>query len=151
VMQEVKASGKARHIGISSSVPFIDDYVKWGVFEAYQIAYSALQREQETAITVAAKSGAGVIVRGGVARGAPEERGLGGKDRWAVWEKARLDDLRSPGESRTAFLLRFTISHPDMHTTIVGTMIPEHLADNVKAAQAGPLPAGVYEEAKARL
>jgi aryl-alcohol dehydrogenase-like predicted oxidoreductase len=38
-----------------------------------------------------------------------------------------------------------------MHTTIVGTKNPAHLAENVKAAQAGPLPAEVYAEAKRRL
>ena len=38
------------------------------------------------------------------------------------------------------FLLRFTISHPDMHTTIVGTRNPDHLADNVAAASARPSP-----------
>ena len=48
------------------------------------------------------------------------------------------------------FLLRFTISHPDMHTTIVGTRNPEHLADNVAAASAGQLPADVYAAAKDR-
>jgi len=48
------------------------------------------------------------------------------------------------------FMLRFTISHPDLHTTIVGTKNPEHLADNVAAAVRGPLPTETYEEAKRR-
>jgi hypothetical protein len=38
-----------------------------------------------------------------------------------------------------------------MHTTIVGTKNPEHLAEDVKAAQSGPLPERVYAEAKRRL
>ena len=86
-----------------------------------------------------------------MARGAPEEAGLGNRDRWANWEQAGLDELRAPGESRTAFLLRFTLSHPDMHTTIVGTMNPNHLAENLRAAEAGSLLADVYAEAKRRL
>ena len=52
--------------------------------------------------------------------------------------------------SSMEFMLRFTISHPDMHTTIVGTKNPDHLAANVAAAANGPLPADVYEAAKAR-
>ena len=151
VMEEVKASGKARWIGISSTLPHITTYIAWGAFATFQIPYSALERAHEDAITAAAKSGAGVIIRGGVARGAPEEAGLGNQDRWAVWDKAKLDELRAPGESRTAFLLRFTLSHPGMHTTIVGTLTPEHFQDNVRAAGAGPLPADVYAEAKRRL
>ena len=92
----------------------------------------------------------GVIVRGGVARGEPGQ-GLGGKDRWKKFDEAKLDELLDKGESRTAFLLRFTLTHPHCHTTIVGTMKPEHLMENVRIAQQGPLPADVYAEAKRRL
>jgi aryl-alcohol dehydrogenase-like predicted oxidoreductase len=151
VMEEVKAAGKVRSIGISSTLPHITTYISWGVFDTFQIPYSALERTHETAITAAAQSGAGTIIRGGVARGAPEEAGLGNRDRWAKWEQAGLDELRAPGESRTAFLLRFTLSHPAMHTTIVGTKNPDHLAENLRAAEAGPLSPDAYAEAKRRL
>ena len=151
VMEEVQKAGKVRWISISSTLPHITTYIEWGKFASFQIPYSALERQHENVISAAARSGAGVIIRGGVARGAPEEAGLGNKDRWATWEKAKLDELLAPGESRTGFLLRFTLSHPAMHTTIVGTLIPEHLQDNLRAAAAGPLPADVYAEAKRRL
>jgi predicted aldo/keto reductase-like oxidoreductase len=85
-----------------------------------------------------------------VARGEPGA-GLGAADRWDIFAKARLADLIAPGEDRTGFLLRFTISHPGVHTVIVGTKNPDHLAGNVKAIQAGRLPPDVYEEAKRRL
>lgn len=71
--------------------------------------------------------------------------------RWEAWEKAKLDELLEPGESRTAFILRFTLSHPEEDTNIVGTMNPEHLAENVQAAEAGPLPPDIYAEATRRL
>jgi aryl-alcohol dehydrogenase-like predicted oxidoreductase len=48
-------------------------------------------------------------------------------------------------------MLRFTLSHPQVHTIIVGTLNPEHVKGNVQAAQRGPLPAKVYAEAKRRL
>ena len=54
------------------------------------------------------------------------------------------------GELPMDFMLHFTISHPDMHTTIVGTKNPEHLAANVAAASRGFLPPDIYEEAKRR-
>jgi aryl-alcohol dehydrogenase-like predicted oxidoreductase len=150
VLQEVRRSGKALHIGISSTLPHIAEYITMGVFESFQIPYSGLERRHEEAIAKAAQSGAGVIVRGGVARGEPGA-GLGAADRWDIFAKARLADLLAPGEDRTGFLLRFTISHPGMHTAIVGTKNPDHLASNVKAIQAGKLPPDVYEEAKRRL
>lgn len=151
VMEEVRAAGKVRWVGVSSKLPEITTFIEWGVFDTFQIPYSALERRHEKVITAAAKAGMGTIIRGGVARGAPEEAGQGQRERWAIWEKAGLDELRAPGESRTAFLLRFALSHPDTHTTIVGTMNPDHLTQNVRAAEAGPLPLDVYVEAKRRL
>jgi aryl-alcohol dehydrogenase-like predicted oxidoreductase len=53
--------------------------------------------------------------------------------------------------SRQEFILRFTITHPRMDTTIVGTINPDHLRDNIEALLHGPLPADVYAEAKRRL
>ena len=49
------------------------------------------------------------------------------------------------------FMLRFTLSNPDLDTTIVGTKSVDHLKDNVKAALRGPLPSDVIDEAKKRL
>ena len=150
VLQEVKRSGTALHIGISSTFPHITEYIAMGVFESFQVPYSGLERRHEEAISKAAQSGAGVIVRGGVARGEPGA-GLGAADRWEMFAKAKLADLLAPGEDRTGFMLRFTISHPGVHTVIVGTKNPDHLASNAKAIQAGRLPPDVYDEAKRRL
>jgi aryl-alcohol dehydrogenase-like predicted oxidoreductase len=150
VLQEMRQQGKVRWIGCSSTSPHIATYIQWGVFDVFQIPYSALERQHEEVITQAGQAGAGTIIRGGVARGEPGV-GLGGSDRWTAFEQAGLDALRDDGESRTAFLLRFTLSHPEMDTTIVGTLHPEHLAENVRIAEQGPLPADVYAEAKRRL
>jgi aryl-alcohol dehydrogenase-like predicted oxidoreductase len=149
-LKDMKAQGKVRWIGISSTTPHLDTYISWGVFDTFQIPYSALERKHEPLIQAAADSGAGVIVRGGVARGEPGE-GLGNQDRWALWEKANLDELLNEGENRTGFLLRFTNTHPGMSTNIVGTKSHEHLRHNVEAAMRGPLPPDIYEEVKRRL
>ena len=155
---DLKKDGKVRFIGASSTLPRLSHLVDLGIFDVFQIPYSALQREHETAISEAATAGAGTIIRGGVARGAPSD------DRdWAqrlpdsgnlpledVWEKAALDELLN-GMSRMEFTLRFTLSHPDIHTTIVGTGKVAHLQENLEAAKKGPLPAQVYAEAKRRL
>ena len=149
-LRVMQRQGKVRFISISTTLPHLPTYLAWGVFDTFQIPYSALEREHEEWISRSAEAGIGTIIRGGVARGEVGV-GLGNEDRWKKFEAAGLDELREPGESRTAFLLRFTLSHPDVHTTIVGTLYPEHLQENVAAAQKGPLPAEVYEEAKRRL
>lgn len=121
------------------------------MFDTFQIPYSALERQHEQIISAASASGAGIIIRGGVARGDPQVQGLGRTDRWEIWSRAKMDEMLAPGEDRTSFLLRYTISHPAMDTTIVGTLTPEHLAANLAAVAAGPLPPDVYEQAKQRL
>ena len=149
-LQEMQRQGKVRFISISSTLPHLPVYLKWGVFDTFQIPYSALERDHEDWISRAAEAGIGTIIRGGVARGEVGV-GLGSENRWKKFEQASLDELRESGESRTAFLLRFTLSHPYVNTIIVGTLYPEHLQENIAAVEQGPLPANVYEEAKRRL
>jgi aryl-alcohol dehydrogenase-like predicted oxidoreductase len=146
---ELKAAGKVRFIGSSSTLPNIEAHVALDVFDVFQIPYSALERDHEAVITEAADHGAGTVIRGGVARGEPGA-GNGAEDVWAAYERADLDSL-ADGASRSEFMLRFTISHPALSTTIVGTLNPDHLAENVAAATKGPLPDDVYAEAKRRL
>ena len=42
----VVQQGKVRHIGISTTLPDIETFIDWGVFEAFQIPYSALERRE---------------------------------------------------------------------------------------------------------
>jgi len=150
VLHEIKAAGKTRWIGASSVTPHLETFVDWGVFDVFQVPYSALERTHEQALQKAHDAGAGTIVRGGVAKGEPGV-GRGASDRWQMWDAARLDELLGEGESRTQWMLRFTLSHPAVDTVIVGTLQPEHLQQNVRAAEAGPLAPDVYAEARRRL
>jgi aryl-alcohol dehydrogenase-like predicted oxidoreductase len=149
-LQDMRDQGKTRFIGISTTLPHLPVYMGMGVFDTFQIPYSALERQHEEWITVSAEEGIGIIIRGGVARGEPGV-GLGSEDRWAKFEEAKLDELLGEGESRTSFLLRYTLAHPSSHTIIVGTLHPEHLQENIKAIEAGPLPTETYTEARNRL
>jgi aryl-alcohol dehydrogenase-like predicted oxidoreductase len=149
-LQDMRNQGKTRFIGISTTLPHLPAYMGMGVFDTFQIPYSALERQHEEWITVSAEHGIGIIIRGGVARGEPGV-GLGSGDRWGKFEEAKLDELLEEGESRTSFLLRYTLAHPSSHTIIVGTLYPDHLQENVKAIARGPLPPDVYTTARDRL
>lgn len=153
-MLAIKEEGKVRHIAVSMSGraqghgygqlrPYLDG--DWDDFEAIQVWYSALTRASENAITEAADRGKGMILRGVVRR----------IDPWDSLADAvtqlGLDDLRAQGESAAQFLLRFALSHPGLHTAIVGTKNLDHLAENVQAVEAGPLPGDVLAETKRRL
>jgi aryl-alcohol dehydrogenase-like predicted oxidoreductase len=148
---ELKDQGKIRHVGISGTLPNLPGQIDMGVFEVLQIPYSALERRHEDIIANAANAGIGNVIRGGVAKGEPSQSGVPQPDPWETFEKAGLNDLIDEGEAPTDFLLRFTLSHPGMHTTIVGTLNHDHLARNVATASKGSLAHDVYEEAKKRL
>ena len=66
---EMKKVGKVRFIGASSTLPSLEDLVAMNIFDAFQIPYSALNREHEEWITNAHVAGAGTIIRGGVSKG----------------------------------------------------------------------------------
>ncbi len=150
VLHELKNAGVTRYIGCSTTTPHFEEYIKWNVFDVFQVPYSALQRTHENLITKAAQNGAGIIIRGGVGMGEPG-KARGKQEAWALFEKARLDELRDPNESRIDFLLRFTITHPHCDTTIVGTKDHNHLLENIATVREGPLSPEIYEEAKKRL
>jgi aryl-alcohol dehydrogenase-like predicted oxidoreductase len=146
---ELKASGKVRFIGMSGTLPNLTDHIAMGVFDVFQIPYSAVEREHEEAIGAAARSGAGIVVRGGAAKGAPSEEKRAGLQ-WERWRRAHLDDLLA-GMTPMEFILRFTFSNPDLDTTIVGTINPAHLQTNLDILRQGPLPPDLYQIAKQRL
>jgi aryl-alcohol dehydrogenase-like predicted oxidoreductase len=159
-LRELQGEGKIRFIGMSGILPDLPDQIALDVFDAFQIPYSAVQRDHENLITEAADKGAGTLIRGGAARGAASEEknwrnaplsqqaGVGQHN----WETSGIEGLiADAGIGRQEFILRFTLSHPDLSTTIVGTANPAHLASNIELAEKGPLPADLYEEAKKRL
>jgi aryl-alcohol dehydrogenase-like predicted oxidoreductase len=134
---------------MSGTLPHLSDHIAMGVFDVFQIPYSPVEREHEALITAAAEAGAGIVIRGGAAKGAPTEGKQAGVQ-WERWQHAHLDDLLD-GMTPMEFILRFTFSHPDLHTNIDGTINPDHLQHNVQVLLQGPLPADVYTEAKRRL
>jgi aryl-alcohol dehydrogenase-like predicted oxidoreductase len=156
-LRELQAEGKVRFIGMSGILPDLPDHIAMGVFDVFQIPYSAVQRDCEDHITEAVDAGAGTFIRGGAARGAASE-----DKNWRVgplsqdpgagqrnWETSGIAGLLSEtGMSSMEFVLRFTLSHPGLSTTIVGTSNPAHLAGNIAIAERGPLPADLYEQAR---
>ncbi|MFA7250175.1 MAG: aldo/keto reductase [Dehalococcoidia bacterium] len=158
-LHDLQRQGKVRFIGVSGVLPDLPDHIAMGVFDEFQIPYSALQREHEELITQARRAGAGTVIRGGAVRGAPAQDKAWSVRRLpevaeerprAIWERARLDDLLD-GAPAMEFTLRFTFSHPHLDTTIVGTANPAHLRANLDALAKGPLPPDVYTEAVRRL
>jgi len=149
-LQEFRRQGMVHHIGVSSKAPHLAGLIDLGFFDTFQIPYSCLAPEHEEWIARAAATGAGVIIRGGIANGGPvaeiQRPALN-----EVWTQAKLDELIPKGMSRAELILRYTLSNPHCHTTIVGTCNHEHLAENVTACRMGALPEPIYREISARI
>ena len=121
-----------------------------GVFDTFQIPYSCLAPQHHDLISQAAATGAGIIIRGGIAHGGPdaviERPSLND-----VWQQANLDELLPSGMTRAELILRFTLSHPNIDTVIAGTCDTQHLQENIASASAGPLGEDLYNEIKQRV
>lgn len=145
-----REQGLTRFIGVSSSLPNLPALIALKVFDTFQIPYSCLAPQHHDLITEAAATGAGIILRGGIAQGGPDAE-IQRPQLNEVWAKARLDEVLPAGMSRAELILRYTLSHPHCHTAIVGTCNPGHLAENLAAAARGPLPAELYGEISSRV
>ena len=150
MLVDFRSQGLIGHLGSSSSLPHLPGMIALGVFETFQIPYSCLAPGHHDWITRAAETGAGIIIRGGIAHGGPD----GEIDRPAlndVWKAAGLDELLTDGMSRAELILRYTLSHPDCQTTIVGTCSEIHLAENLASMARGPLDPLLYDEITTRV
>jgi len=149
-LEAIRKEGLTRHFGISTTLPHLPEFADLGVFETFQIPYSCLQPQHRLEIALAAGTDAGTIIRGGIANGGPESSEAYDQTK-QVWKNAHLDDLLEEGQMPAELILRYTLSHPDVDTVIVGTLDEKHLADNVQAAEFGPLPAEVYDQVTERV
>jgi len=150
LLMSLRDQGMVNFIGVSSSLPNLPAMIDLNVFDTFQIPYSCLAPQHHDLITRAAESGAGIIIRGGIAQGGPDAE----IQRPAindVWSQAKLDDLLPAGMNRAELILRYTLSHPHCHTTIVGTCKPLHLIENLAAVEKGALPDDLYKQVRERI
>jgi aryl-alcohol dehydrogenase-like predicted oxidoreductase len=47
---ELREAGKVRFVGMSGTLPHLIDHIAMGVFDVFQIPYSAVEREHEAAM-----------------------------------------------------------------------------------------------------
>ena len=83
---------------MSGTIPNLSDHIEMGVFEVFQIPYSALHASMRTSSRPRWATGAGTLIRGGAARGAPAED----KD----WRQGPLGTLRGGGSTPLGVLGR---------------------------------------------
>lgn len=137
--------------------------VRTGLVDAVQVIYNVFDQSPEDELLPVCRE----LDLGVIARVPLDEGSLGGrltletkfpKDDWRARYfnpenlKAtveRVDDLKRivpNGMKLPELALRFILSNPDVHTTIVGMRDPEHVASNTSYSDKGPLGADLVAE-----
>jgi aryl-alcohol dehydrogenase-like predicted oxidoreductase len=153
---KLQRQGAVRHLGISSRLPLLAEFVDADYFTVIQVPYSALQRQNEDVIVALRRAGKAVVVRGVTGRGAPAKdwatRPIGTADGEVqqLWQRAGLDELLG-GMSRIEFMIRFAMSNDNVDVTLVATTDDAHLIANIEYANRRALDADVFKAACARL
>jgi aryl-alcohol dehydrogenase-like predicted oxidoreductase len=160
-MDELRAQGLVRAVGIS-----INRWEPWngvravrsGLIDAVQVIYNIFDQNPEDELFPAcAERDVAVIAR------VPFDEGtltgtLTTESRWpegdwrntyfvpenlipSVERAERLRPLVPPGEDMPSMALRFILSNPTVSTIIPGMRKVRHVAANIAASDAGPLPA----------
>jgi len=150
LLLDFRAQGMVHCIGVSSTLPHLPALIDLGVFDTFQIPYSCLAPQHHDWITKAAETGAGIIIRGGIAQGGPDAE-IQRPALNDVWTRAKLDEVLPEGMRRAELILRFTLGHPHVDTIIVGTCNRQHLAENLAAVAKGPLPSDLHGQVAARV
>jgi aryl-alcohol dehydrogenase-like predicted oxidoreductase len=153
---DMQKKGYVRHLGISSRLPLLAEFIDADYFTMVQVPYSALQRQNETVIRALRRAGKAVVVRGVTGRGAPGKdwttRPIGTNDGEVreLWQRAGLDEVLD-GMSRIEFMIRFALSNDDVDVGLIATTDDAHLAADIAYAAKGPLDAGLLQAARERL
>jgi aryl-alcohol dehydrogenase-like predicted oxidoreductase len=160
VVEELRGEGRVRHVGISVNrrePANVLATLRTGLIDAVQVVYNVFDQAPEDELFPLCRE-LGIAV---IARVPLDEGSLAGTlttdSRWpdADWRNTyfspanlaatipRVEALRPlvpEGQTLAQLALRFILSNPDVTTVIPGTRKPGHLADNLAAADAGPLP-----------
>ena len=159
-MEALRRDGLIRHVGISVNrrePANVLRTLRTGLIDSVQVVYNVFDQSPEDELFPLCRE-LGVAV---IARVPLDEGSLAGEltreSRWpdGDWRNTyftpanlgetveRVEALRRlvpEGQSMAQLALRFILSNPDVTTVIPGMRRPEHLAANVAAADAGPLP-----------
>jgi aryl-alcohol dehydrogenase-like predicted oxidoreductase len=159
-VEMLRRDGLVRHVGISVNrrePANVLRTLRTGLIDAVQVVYNIFDQSPEDELfPLCRELGVAVIARVPLDEGSlageltMESRWPDGDWRNTYFTPANLRDtvdrvealrpLVPAGQSMAQLALRFILSSPDVTTVIPGMRRPEHLADNVAAAEAGPLP-----------
>ena len=163
-LRRARAAGKIRFLGYSGDNEAATYAAEQPDVAVIETSVSiADQHNIDGVLAVARRRNLGVLAKRPIANAAwkqPEQQPGFYRDYSSIYhqrlarmgltlEKLGYPDGGAPEAAWAELALRFTLSHPGVHTAIVGTTNPAHVAANVAAAEKGPLPAAQVEAIRA--
>jgi aryl-alcohol dehydrogenase-like predicted oxidoreductase len=155
VLEDLKRQGVVKAIGLAGTTAYeIARLMDTGAFDVVLTAFqfSLLWREAEaTVLEVAKRRGMGVIVGSPLQQGALARRYDAEIEHGVPWMspprraqfKALYNVQEECGIPLAELALRFTLSHPAVHTVLMGARSPQEVEINAAAAAKGALPAAL--------
>lgn len=154
-LERARAAGKVRAIGYSGENDALDAAVATGRFSVFEASVNLCDQRSVTG-ALARAFPAGIIAKRPMAnafwRHDAQPHGQYVEPYWLRARAMGLGEL-APGVTGVpwhALALRFALSTGVVHTAIAGTTRVASLMANVEAAEAGPLPPGLYAELRRR-
>ena len=148
---EARDKGWVSFVGASIDEPPGAEDAFWKP-DAMEFNYNILEQEAaDTILPETGRRGIGTVIRCPIANAVYlMDRRPDGTYFAGTWDRAQRLDVRALAGDLppVEFALRFTLSHPGVHTAIVGTCAVEELESNVRACEAGPLPQARVREAE---
>lgn len=147
-LEEAQQAGKLRVAAYSGENEALDFAVTSGRFQSVQTSINlADQRNLKSALPQIQARGLGVIAKRPVAnapwRFVTRPYGHYAEEYWYRWQAMRLNPR---GLDWQELALRFVAFLPGVHTCIVGTANADHLLQNARLLERGPLPADQVDE-----
>ena len=150
---DARERGWTRFVGVSADGPAAAAAALRWPLDTQEFTYNILYQESADDLMPALKSqGMGTIIKRPISNAVwqqkerPEGDYMGGP--WDRVQSIPLADLA--GEMPILeFVLRFTLSHPDVCTAIIGSTNPDHIRANVGISDGISLPDEIVQEAKA--
>ena len=150
---DARERGWARFVGVSADGNAAAEAALRWPLDTQEFTYNILYQESADNLMPALRSqGMGTIIKRPISNAVwqqkerPEGDYMGGP-----WDRAQSIPLAElAGEMPILeFVLRFTLSHPDVCTAIIGSTNPDHIRANVGFSDGQQLPDEIVEEARA--
>lgn len=133
-MEEARAAGKVRHIGMTGGVPQCIRALELGGYETVQFPYNLLDiSAEERLFPLIRERGAGAIIMRGLAGGKLTAKFENLQNRELADAIAAFDRI-SDEDGLAALAVRFVLARPEVSSVILGTRRVSAIQENLKAA-----------------